>query len=246
MSSGSEVPDERAAEDAERVAEDAERVVAGAERIVDRSVAHLASAGELVASGRFREAEVEVLRALSGGPPDLRALNLLALVRVKLGRLEEARGTYREIVAAVPADATARRHLGLLALKLEQIDDAIPELEAAARLAPGDAQAWSYLGYAYAKKGEPVPAAAAFRRAGQDALAVELRARGDGSPPAEWAQARRLSIGKRGHAPAGCGPDGPRGLRARRAAGPGPVRRRRGAWARRGARGCRTHGRRDA
>ena len=44
----------------------------------------------------------------------------------------------------------------------------------AVRLTPGDERAWSYLGYAYAKKGEVVEAAAAFRRAGQDALALEL------------------------------------------------------------------------
>lgn len=140
----------------------------------DRFRSHLASAGELVSGGRFREAEVEVLRALSGLPADLRALNLLALVRFKLGRLEEARSTYREIATTAPNDASARRNLGLLALKLERVDEAIPELEMAARLAPGDQQAWSYLGYAYAKKGESVQAAAAFRRAGQDALADEL------------------------------------------------------------------------
>ncbi|HVU52172.1 MAG TPA: tetratricopeptide repeat protein, partial [Polyangia bacterium] len=140
----------------------------------ERFVEHLAAAGELVAGGRFREAEVEVLRALSGLPADLRALNLLALVRFKLGRLEEARATYREIAGAAPNDASARRNLGLLAIKLDNLDEAIPELEMAARLVPGDKQAWSYLGYAYAKKGQTVPAAAAFRRAGQDALAEEL------------------------------------------------------------------------
>ncbi len=152
----------------------AARPVAENGNVNDRFVDHLATAGELVAAGRVREAEVEVLRALSGLPADLRALNLLALVRFKLGRLEEARATYREIAAAAPNDASARRNLGLLSLKLERIEEAIPDLEMAARLAPGDHQAWSYLGYAYAKKGETVPAAAAFRHAGQDALADEL------------------------------------------------------------------------
>jgi uncharacterized protein (AIM24 family) len=140
----------------------------------ERFVEHLATAGELVAAARFREAEVEVLRALSGLPADLRALNLLALVRFKLGRLEEARATYREIANATPNDATVRRNLGLLSLKLDSVEEAIPELEMAARLVPSDKQAWSYLGYAYAKKGQTVPAAAAFRHAGQDALAEEL------------------------------------------------------------------------
>jgi tetratricopeptide (TPR) repeat protein len=138
------------------------------------AVAHLASAGELVAAKKFGEAEGEILRALSASPADAKALTLLALVRYKLGRLEDAHATYRELAGTSPHDAGARRNLGLLALKLERIDDALPELEMAVRIAPGDARAWSYLGYAYAKKGEVVQAAAAFRRAGQDALANEL------------------------------------------------------------------------
>ena len=137
-------------------------------------VTHLASAGELVAAKKFGEAEGEILRALSASPADAKALTLLALVRYKLGRLEDAHATYRELAGAAPHDAGARRNLGLLALKLERIDDALPELEMAVRIAPNDGRAWSYLGYAYAKKGEVVQAAAAFRRAGQDALANEL------------------------------------------------------------------------
>jgi Flp pilus assembly protein TadD/uncharacterized protein (AIM24 family) len=141
----------------------------------DRRLAeHLAAAGELVAARRFREAEIEVLRALSGVPGDLRALNLLALVRFKLGRLEEARATYREIATSAPRDPAVRRNLGLLALKAERIDEAVGELELAVRLAPGDKRAWSYLGYAYTRRGDSVAAAAAFRRAGQDAIATEI------------------------------------------------------------------------
>jgi Tfp pilus assembly protein PilF/uncharacterized protein (AIM24 family) len=141
----------------------------------DRRLAeHLAIAGDLVAARRFREAEIEVLRALSGVPGDLRALNLLALVRFKLGRLEEARATYREIATSAPRDPAVRRNLGLLALKAERVDEAVTELELAVRLAPGDKRAWSYLGYAYTRRGDSVAAAAAFRRAGQDAIATEI------------------------------------------------------------------------
>ena len=157
-------------------------------------VTHLASAGELVAAKKFGEAEGEILRALSASPADAKALTLLALVRYKLGRLEDAHATYRELAGAAPHDAGARRNLGLLALKLERIDDALPELEMAVRIAPNDGRAWSYLGYAYAKKGEVVQAAAAFRRAGQDALANELDlAAKDQRPPTPVA---RGSLGR--------------------------------------------------
>jgi len=137
-------------------------------------VAHLTSAGELVASKKFGEAEGELLRALAASPSDPKALTLLALVRFKMGRLEEAHATYREIAGLAPHDAGARRNMGLLSLKLGRLDEALPDLEMAVRISPGDTRAWSYLGYAYAKKGEVVQAAAAFRRAGQEVLANEL------------------------------------------------------------------------
>lgn len=138
------------------------------------SIAPLSSAGDLVAAKKFVEAEAEILRVVAQAPADPKALTLLGLVRYKLGRLEDARATYRDIVAAAPQDADARRNLGLLALKLGDLDEAQPQLEMAVRIEPGDTRAWSYLGYAFAKRGEVVAAAAAFRRAGQDALAVEL------------------------------------------------------------------------
>ncbi|MFL5305192.1 MAG: tetratricopeptide repeat protein [Polyangia bacterium] len=152
---------------------------------VASSIAHLASAGELVAANKFGEAEEAILRALDSAPADAKALTLLALVRYKLGRLDEARATYRELVAAAPNDADARRNLGLLALKLGHLEEALPELEMAVRLAPGDSRAWSYLGYGFAKRGEVVEAAAAFRRAGQDALAVELEQAAKTQRPAQ-------------------------------------------------------------
>jgi uncharacterized protein (AIM24 family) len=135
---------------------------------------HLASAGELVAARKFGEAEGEILRALADAPADTKALNLLALVRYKLGRLEDACSTYRQIAGVTPHDAGARRNLGLLALKLGRLDEALPELEMSVRIAPQDERAWSYLAYVYAKKGKVIEAAAAFRRAGQDSLAGEL------------------------------------------------------------------------
>ena len=150
---------------------------------------HLGNAGGLVAGQRYQEAEAEVLRALVLVPGDLRALNLLALVRFKLGHLDEARATYREIAVRLPGDPAVRRNLGLLALKAERLDEAISELELAARLGPDDKGSWSYLGFAYTRRGDTAAAAAAFRRAGQDAVADELEAAAAtsvlGLPPVE-------------------------------------------------------------
>lgn len=140
----------------------------------DRFLDHLSSAADMVGGRRFREAEVEVLRALSITPSDLRGLKLLALVRFKLGRLEESRALCREIAAALPRDAGVRLKLGLIALKLDRLDESVEELELSARLAPDDLRPWNYLGFAYARRGERARAAAAFRRAGSDAMAAEM------------------------------------------------------------------------
>lgn len=134
----------------------------------------LTRAAALVTSRLFPEAEAEALRALAVAPSDVRALKLLALVRFKLGRLEEARSACRQILAVVPRDAATRLNLGLIALRLERVDEAVEELTLAARLAPHDTKAWSYLGHAHLQRGERSAASAAFRRAGDGAMASEL------------------------------------------------------------------------
>jgi tetratricopeptide (TPR) repeat protein len=135
---------------------------------------HLRRAGELIGAQRLPEGELEILKALALSPRDLRALKLLALVRFKLGRLAEAREVYRTAHEVAPEDAAVRLNLGLIALKLDWFEEAISELESATRLAPEDQRAWSYLGYAYARTGAKARAAAAFRKAGQQEVALEI------------------------------------------------------------------------
>jgi hypothetical protein len=135
---------------------------------------HLRRAGELIGAQRLPEGELEILKALALSPRDLRALKLLALVRFKLGRLAEAREVYRTAHEVAPEDAAVRLNLGLIALKLDWFEEAISELESATRLSPEDQRAWSYLGYAYARTGAKARAAAAFRKAGQQEVAMEI------------------------------------------------------------------------
>ena len=94
-------------------------------------------------------------------------------MRFKFGRFDESRSLCHEIAASLPSDAGIHLRLGLIALKLDRLDEAVFELETAARLAPEDLRSWSYLGFVHARRGERSRAAAAFRRAGQEALAVE-------------------------------------------------------------------------
>lgn len=140
---------------------------------------------ELVAAQRLPEAELELLRAQTAAPHDLRVLKLLALVRFKLGRLAEARQIYRQAVDIAPEDAAIRLNLGLIALKLDWFEEAVSELETTVRLRPDDRRAWSYLGYACARTGARAQAAAAFRRAGQHELAAEMERGASNTPGVE-------------------------------------------------------------
>lgn len=142
--------------------------------IEEKFLAHLGRSGELINARRLEEAEVEVLRALSVQPGERRALNLLALVRFKLGRIEESHEAYREIAMLAPDDPGVRLNMGLLALKLERFAEAIESLELAGKLQPADLRVWSYLGFAYSRMGQPALAVASFRRAGQEDLAREI------------------------------------------------------------------------
>src|SRR5262245_64168186 len=108
----------------------------------EKFLLQLRRAGDFVGARRLPEAELEILRALSLFPRDLRALKLLALVRFKLGRLAEAREVYRTALGVVPDDPAVRLNLGLIALKLEWFAEAVPELEAVTRLRPDDLRAW--------------------------------------------------------------------------------------------------------
>lgn len=154
----------------------------------------LRKAGELLGERRLPEAEGLILRALTLFPHDLRALKLLALVRVKLGRLGEARDVFDTAARVAPDDPHVRFQLALVALKLGWFDHAIGELEAATRLRPDNPRAWSYLGYAYAKKEMPLQAAAAFRRAGQMDVAAELEGRA-ARDAAAWREGAQTGLG---------------------------------------------------
>lgn len=154
-------------------------------RAEEALLGQLRRTSELVAAQRLPEAELELLRAQSAAPHDLRVLKLLALVRFKLGRLAEARQIYRQAVEIAPEDAAIRQNLGLIALKLDWFEEAVSELETTVRLRPDDRRAWSYLGYACARTGARAQAAAAFRRAGQHELAAEMERGASNTPGVE-------------------------------------------------------------
>jgi Tetratricopeptide repeat/Mitochondrial biogenesis AIM24 len=155
-------------------AESPDALPGASERAAEAVTRHLQRARELIGARRFPEGELELSRALTVVPDDLRALKLLALVRFKLGRLADARQAYLSARQVAPQDAAVRLNLGLIALRLEWYDEAVTELEAVTRLGGGDARTWSYLGHAYARTGATGRAALAFRRSGQAEVAPEL------------------------------------------------------------------------
>ncbi len=120
------------------------------------------------------EAEGGILRALTDAPKNVQALNLLALVRYTLGRLQEAHATYREwrgrrrrTHTRAATWVSSRSSWGRSRRRCRSWRWRCAFAGRRARLELPRLRLRE-------KKGEVVEAAAAFRRAGQDALALEL------------------------------------------------------------------------
>ena len=77
------------------------------------------------------------------------------------------------------------------------------ELELATRLAPDDLRPWNYLGFAYARRGERARAAAAFRRAGSEAMAAEVESEAIEQRPELYPMAAPTRVDGEGSGPRG-------------------------------------------
>ena len=89
----------------------------------------LSRAGELLRGEQVDSAEREVNEALKLAPDDVRAKNLLGLVRFRGGRFDEAHQVYRELVARDPDDTALRLNLGLVELRLGRNGEAAQSLK---------------------------------------------------------------------------------------------------------------------
>ena len=126
----------------------------GAEERERRLAAHLTRAGELLRTDQVDAADLEVGNALRIASDDVRARNLLGLVRFRAGRYEEAHQVYRELVGRDANDPALRLNLGLVELRLGRNVDAAVNLRHVVEKEPNNQKAQGYLGLALMRAGE--------------------------------------------------------------------------------------------
>jgi tetratricopeptide (TPR) repeat protein len=152
-------------------AEDVERLLA----------THLHRAGELLRGDEIDGADAEVAAALKLRSDDVRARNLLGLVRFRGGKHEEALAIYRELVQKDPEDPALRLNLGLVELRMGRHDDAAANLERVVEKEPNNQRAQGYLGLALMRAGDLQKAREAFVKAGQEELVKQVEEKIAGS-----------------------------------------------------------------
>ncbi len=137
-------------------------------------LAHLTTAGELLRRGKMAEAGAEIAAALRISPSDVRALNLLGLLRFQSGQVDEAYSVYSRLVSEHPADPALRLNLGLCELRRGQPEQAVVHLALVVRSEPDNLRALSYYGLSLLRAGRLIEARPILLRAGQQELIAEV------------------------------------------------------------------------
>jgi tetratricopeptide (TPR) repeat protein len=127
----------------------------------------LASAQRAQARSDFQAAAEFYGQAVSLHPEIAELRTNLGLMYYQTGQDELASEAFREALRLKPGLFVPSLFLGLVQLKLKRFSEAIPYLKQAALAKPTDVQTQLGLGQAYAGKGEPRRATAAYKRAVQ-------------------------------------------------------------------------------
>ena len=139
-----------------------------------RLAVHLQRAGDLLRGNQLEEADREVAEALRLRSDDIRARNLLGLVRFRAGRHDEALTLYRELVARDGDDASLLLNLGLVELRMGKHREAAVNLARVIAKEPQNLRAHGYFGLALMRSGELRRAREAFVQAGQHDLVQQV------------------------------------------------------------------------
>jgi len=100
------------------------------------AAASLQGAWQAVQSGRFAEAEALCHQLLAANARDATALQLLAVIRHRLGRLDEAQALFARSVELAPRNPELRTNFALLLAARGAFEQSIAELERALVLDP--------------------------------------------------------------------------------------------------------------
>jgi tetratricopeptide (TPR) repeat protein len=96
----------------------------------------LQDAAQAISAGKLEQAETELRSALQSSPEDIRALDLLGVIRTLQHREPQAEELFSKVVQNNPTFAPGRAHLGLLYLQLGRSQEAVSQLREALRIDP--------------------------------------------------------------------------------------------------------------
>ncbi len=138
----------------------------------------LTNAKRYIADGNYVDAKDEIERVLDASPTDDRALNLLAIVMLKLEQYDKAVKLYEELITRYPQTTTLHTNLGVAYLKNNQAEKAIKEFEFVIKKETGNKTANKLLGRALLKLDKVQDAIESFERAGMHEYANKLKQHG--------------------------------------------------------------------
>ncbi len=143
----------------------------------------LEKAKKYIAEENYVDAKDEIERVLDGKPSDDRALNLLAIVMLKLEQYDKAVTIYEALIARYPSTVLLRTNLGVAYLKNNQADNAVKEFSSVLQKEPENKTVLKLYGKALLKANRAEESLDAFTKAGMKDYADKIRKHGQGSRP---------------------------------------------------------------
>ncbi|MCL4558624.1 MAG: tetratricopeptide repeat protein [Deltaproteobacteria bacterium] len=138
----------------------------------------LENAKKCIAEENYVDAKDEIERVLDAKPTDDRALNLLAIVMLKLEQYDKAIKIYEDLIARYPNTALLKTNLGVAYLKNNQAGDAVKEFSSVLQKEPGNKTVLKLYGKALLKTDRADEAFDAFTRAGMKEYAEKIKKHG--------------------------------------------------------------------
>jgi len=132
-------------------------------------------AKKYIADENYVDAKDEIEKILDVNPSDDRALNLLAIVMLKLEQFNKAIKIYEDLITRYPQTAALHMNLGVAYLKNNQYENAAKEFSFVLQKEPDNKTALKLSGKALLKLNRTEEAIEMFEKAGMDEYARKIK-----------------------------------------------------------------------
>ena len=132
-------------------------------------------AKKFIAEENYVDAKDEIERVLDFSPTDDRALNLLAIIMLKLEQYAKAVKIYEELITRYPQTVSLRTNLGVAYLKNNQHDSAIKEFSLVLQKEPESKTILKLYGKALLQLSRTDEAIEMFKKAGMDEYVKKIK-----------------------------------------------------------------------